>query len=65
MRNKKILKIGDEGDEVLDLQIRLSNVGFKVDSIETTSKKFGSDTENKLKTFKNFVGLKVMEYSTT
>ena len=53
MRNKKILKIGDEGDEVLDLQIRLSNLGFKVDSIETTSKKFGSDTENKLKDFQN------------
>ena len=58
MRNKKILKIGDEGDEVLDLQIRLSNLGFKVDSIETTSKKFGSDTENKLKDFQKFRGLK-------
>ena len=58
MSNKKILKIGDEGDEVLDLQIRLSNLGFKVDSIETTSKKFGSDTENKLKDFQKFRGLK-------
>ena len=58
VHKEKILKIGDEGNEVLDLQIRLSNLGFTVSSNETAVKKFGPDTQEKLKAFQKFRGLK-------
>ena len=58
MQNENTLEIGDTGNDVLALQMRLSNLGFLISSIEITEKKFGSDTQEKLKDFQKFRGLK-------
>ena len=58
MQNKNALEIGDTGDNVHSLQIRLSNLGFLINSFEVTKKEFGPDTQEKLKDFQKFRGLK-------
>ena len=58
MQNKNALEIGDTGNDVFSLQIRLSNLGFLINKIEVTNKEFGADTQEKLKDFQKFRGLK-------
>ena len=58
MQNKNALDIGDTGNDVYSLQIRLSNLGFLINKIEVTKKEFGPDTQEKLKDFQKFRGLK-------
>ena len=59
MQNENTLEIGDTGNDVFSLQIRLSNLGFSIEKIEITKKEFGPDTQEKLKEFQKLRGLKI------
>ena len=48
MQNNNALEIGDTGNDVYSLQMRLSNLGFSINNIEITKKEFGPDTQEKL-----------------
>jgi len=58
VQNKNTLEVGDTGNEVHSLQTRLLNLGFLINSFEVTKKEFGPDTQEKLKDFQKFRGLK-------
>ena len=58
MQNENALEIGDTGNDVFSLQMRLSNLGFSINNIEITKKEFGPDTQEKLIDFQKFRGLK-------
>ena len=45
MQNENTLEIGNTGNDVFSLQIRLSNLGFSIKKIEITKKEFGPDTQ--------------------
>ena len=59
MQNENTLEIGNTGNDVFSLQIRLSNLGFSIKKIEITKKEFGPDTQEKLKEFQKLRGLKI------
>ena len=59
MQNENALEIGDTGNDVFSLQMRLSNLGFSINKNEITKKEFGPNTQEKLKEFQKFRGLKV------
>jgi len=58
VQNENALEIGDTGNDVFSLQMRLSNLGFSINNIEITKKEFGPDTQEKLIDFQKFRGLK-------